>query len=500
MNNKRYQHIRLTDFAASEGSEIEQTKYASLMNILKGHEEYILDEQGVILSTNLEAVNITGYEEFEVIGKHISILYKDEEIEKAFLDLKKASKLGKIIVAGLRLKKRKTPFWAKMTIEVRRDQEKKPGFTVTLKDGTHRALANLRVRTMRDEYLSIFNNPFVGTFKFRMGDGHVLMWNPKISQITRIKDFSQVPFPALFHDPAVYERLLQKLRDSGKVEDFEFQLARIDSGQQRWLILHCRYFQTQDFVEGILLDITDQKSQLVELERVNHELDQFIYHASHDLRSPLTTMLGLTQLIRIDQSKESLQQYNQLLQDRIHHMDKLLRDLVFVVNNNKTPVEASPVWFRNDLASTLQEFDVSANVRISFTIDQHEAFYTDHSRLLTVMRNVIVNAIRYSNQNIPCPHLFISVVASNDRATLVFEDNGIGIAEEFQHRVFDMFFRASANSEGSGLGLFIARGMIEKMGGTIKVSSVFGEGSTFTVELPGRNPDMTLSGKNQNKN
>jgi signal transduction histidine kinase len=207
-------------------------------------------------------------------------------------------------------------------------------------------------------------------------------------------------------------------------------------------------------------------------------------------------MLGLTQLIRIDQSKGSLEQYNQLLQDRIHHMDKLLRDLVFVVNNNKTPIEASPIWFRNELTSTLKEFDASSKIRISFTIDQHEAFYTDRSRLITVMRNVIVNAIRYSNENISCPHLFISVVVSNDRATLVFEDNGIGIAEEVQHRVFDMFFRASANSEGSGLGLFIARGMIEKMGGTIKVSSVFGEGSTFTIDLPGRNLDTIVSGKN----
>jgi PAS domain S-box-containing protein len=490
MENKRYEEISLSDFLAAEGTEIEQSKYASLLNILKGHEEYILDEQGVILSSNLEAVNITGYEEFEIIGKHISILYKEEEQEKAFLDLKKASRLGKIVVAGLRLKKRKTPFWAKMTLEVRGEAEKKTGFKVTLKDGTHRALANLRVRTMRDEYLSIFNNPFVGTFKFRMADSHVLMWNPKISQITGIDDFSHIPFVALFHSAAVYETLMLRLKHSGKVEGFEFQLARHDDNPEQWGILNCRYFQTQDFVEGILLDITEKKSQLVELERVNHELDQFIYHASHDLRSPLTTMLGLTQLIRIDQSRESQLQYNRLLEDRIHHMDKLLRDLVFVVNNNKSPVEAFPVWFEQEFETILKEFDYNAIVKVSTAVQQMQEFYTDRTRLFCVIRNLISNAIRYSNRTISRPYLLITVRVSPECATLIFEDNGIGIAAEFQQRVFDMFFRASTNSEGSGLGLFIAKGMIGKMGGTIRVASVFGAGSTFTIELPNRNVNV----------
>jgi signal transduction histidine kinase len=224
----------------------------------------------------------------------------------------------------------------------------------------------------------------------------------------------------------------------------------------------------------------------VELERVNHELDQFIYHASHDLRSPLTTMLGLTQLIRIDQSRESQMQYNQLLEDRIHHMDKLLRDLVLVVNNSKTPLEACPVWFKHEFQALVKEFDYNTTVKISFTIQQRQEFYTDRTRLLRVIRNLISNAIRYSNHTVSNPYLLIAVEVSSESATLVFEDNGIGIAAEFQARVFDMFFRASANSEGSGLGLFIAKGMIEKMGGTIRVVSAFGAGSTFTIELPNR--------------
>jgi signal transduction histidine kinase len=180
-------------------------------------------------------------------------------------------------------------------------------------------------------------------------------------------------------------------------------------------------------------------------------------------------------------------QYNELLQDRIHHMDKLLRDLVFVVNNNKTPVETSPVWFQQEFETLLKEFDSGKHVRVSLSVHQGRVFYTDRVRLLSVGRNIISNAIRYSNQLGSDPHLLITVSVSHHRATLIFEDNGIGIASEFQHRVFDMFFRASTNNEGSGLGLFIAKGMVEKMGGLIRVNSVFGAGSIFTIELPNRN-------------
>src|SRR6187549_3287917 len=89
-------------------------KYSSLINILKDQEEFWLDNAGIIISSNLEAVNITGYEEYEILGKHISFFYLPEEKDKAESDLKKAESFGQTFVTGLRVKKRGAPFWAKM--------------------------------------------------------------------------------------------------------------------------------------------------------------------------------------------------------------------------------------------------------------------------------------------------------------------------------------------------------------------------------------------------
>src|SRR5229473_4585492 len=92
-------------------------KYNSLIHILKGHEEFTLDVNGIIVSSNLEAVNITGYEEAEIIGRPISLFYSEEEKEKAKTDLIRASRFKQCVVAGIRLKKRGTAFWAKMKIK-----------------------------------------------------------------------------------------------------------------------------------------------------------------------------------------------------------------------------------------------------------------------------------------------------------------------------------------------------------------------------------------------
>src|SRR6185436_21048231 len=87
-------------------------KFASLLHILNGEEEFLLDREGNIKGSNLEAVNVTGYEEYEILGKHISIFYRPEEGDKSTADLEKAFRLGSLVVTGLRLKKRGVNFWA----------------------------------------------------------------------------------------------------------------------------------------------------------------------------------------------------------------------------------------------------------------------------------------------------------------------------------------------------------------------------------------------------
>ena len=108
----------------------------------------------------------------------------------------------------------------------------------------------------------------------------------------------------------------------------------------------------------------------------------------------------------------------------------------------------------------------------------------DKTRLQIVLFNLMSNAIQYRNPQIQNPYIRIDSKCFDDRLWLQIEDNGIGIDQLYQAKVFDMFYRASENSKGSGLGLYIVKEAVEKLSGTIVLHSVLGEGTQFTLELP----------------
>src|SRR5688572_18360526 len=208
------------EFRRDENTEYE--KYSSLLRVLQCQEEFWLDSDGIIVSSNLEVVNISGYEEYEVLGKHISFFYLQEERDKAESDLKKAENFGQTFVTGLRVKKRGAPFWAKMRIN-RIDSflPKRPRFKVVLQDTTHRALSNLRVRTIKDEYLAIFNNPFIGSFKFHTDNYRVLLCNQKFQEITGLNKESLFSFSSFFKCPRQFEYFITLLKLEKKVEGYK---------------------------------------------------------------------------------------------------------------------------------------------------------------------------------------------------------------------------------------------------------------------------------------
>jgi signal transduction histidine kinase len=101
-----------------------------------------------------------------------------------------------------------------------------------------------------------------------------------------------------------------------------------------------------------------------------------------------------------------------------------------------------------------------------------------------IFNNIVANAVRYRDHWKEDCYLEINIVSTNENATIRFMDNGIGIADEYVDKIFKMFFRASADSKGSGLGLYIVKSAVDKLGGTIEVSSALGKGTMFTMTVP----------------
>lgn len=467
---------------------IELEKYISLLHILKGQEEFVLNRDGVIIGSNLEAVNVTGYEEYEVLGKHISLFYPTEESGKAREDLEKAINFGQIFVTGLRIKKRGVAFWAKMKIEkLQSIHPDSPCFKIILQDTTHRALSKARIRTIKDEYLTIFNNPFVGTFKFRMDNYRLEMCNQKTLEIAGKQQSFDLGFDSFFNSVQQFHHFISLLKEEKKVEGFKFLIHDNGNPQDNWGVISARYFEAQGFAEGVLLDISEQHTQMLELQRVNAELDNFTYHASHDLRAPLTSMMGLVNLGMKESCPETVRTYLEMIQGRIGHMDILLKDLISVSYNYRAEVKHELFDFKAEVDSILKLLEnPESPLQISVDVQQDHDFKTDSVRMRTILRNLLSNAFKYYNPDAKVAWAKLKIQVDPGHASIQLKDNGIGIDWSSKDKIYDMFFRATDRSTGTGLGLYIVKSMVDKLRGQISLESTLNVGTTFLLVIPNK--------------
>jgi signal transduction histidine kinase len=228
------------------------------------------------------------------------------------------------------------------------------------------------------------------------------------------------------------------------------------------------------------------KTKNEELLKINEELDRFVYSASHDMRAPLMSIKGLANIMKKEPGGESLSQYLKLIDKSINKLDLFITDITNYSRNSRLEIETSRIDLEalaTESIESLKYMEEADKVVTSIHVKGEADFYSDARRVLVVFNNIVSNAIRYYD-SWKESYLRIEVVVDEQQAVISFEDNGIGIAEEFQDRIFKMFFRASFESKGSGLGLYIVKNTVDKLGGKISVQSKLGEGATFTIVLP----------------
>ena len=482
VHHDRFIHDEPSDFLDHQPVKLtDQDRFNVFCNTLRGYEEFVLNEHGVIISSNLEAVNVTGYEEWEVIGKHFSIFYPKEEVilGRPEEDLQSVLEYGKLCYSGSCVKKKGISFLAKIRITAfRSDTGTLTGFRLVIKDSTHNALYNYRVKRVRDEYLNLFNNSFIGIFKFRLNDLRIIVLNEKAKELLGVSEMQGLRMSEVFTREEMVSRFIDCESKGEVLENWETQLQR--SGL--WLSVSCRFFPKQGFAEGILIDITDKKKQMAELERLNQEIDKFIYHSSHDMRSPLTTILGLTHLIALEQPAAVIGEYNTMIRAQVNHLDTLLKSLVNITFNKTEPLYEA-IDFEKELEVILREFRHTYHqIRVETTVEGNERFFSDPARIHIILKNLISNAFRFHDPHSSEPALKITIAVDALHTIIRVEDNGIGIDQECVDNIFTMFYKAERGS--TGLGLYIVKSMVDKLGGTIAVASRRWEGSVFTVRLP----------------
>jgi PAS domain S-box-containing protein len=241
-------------------------------------------------------------------------------------------------------------------------------------------------------------------------------------------------------------------------------------------------------IYGVYVDITERKKVEEELKVRNTELDNFVYKVSHDLRAPLSSILGLVNLAKLPGNTDNPMDYIDIIGDKVEHLDHFIGDVLSHSKNLKMEVSISNVNFAQIIDRTFSELsylegakEIIRNIKIEGT-----DFYNDPWRISEILRNLISNSIKYRRFDSKTSEISIRILTDNLRTEISFADNGIGIDEVSLNKIFEMFYRATEQSDGSGIGLYIVKNAVDKLGGQITVFSKLGEGTRFTLILPNR--------------
>jgi signal transduction histidine kinase len=244
--------------------------------------------------------------------------------------------------------------------------------------------------------------------------------------------------------------------------------------------------------EQAQMQLALQNDQLVEADKLK---DEFVALISHDLRTPLTSIIGYVELTLEDEGPpldEERRSYLQVVSRSSERLLRLVDDLLFVarLQAGRLVLERSDLdlcLIAEQAAEEARPRAEGKEITLEFSGGSPVSLYADKGRLFQLLDNLISNAIKFTPAG---GHILVRVTVDADGAILEVSDTGIGIGPGEAKLVFDRFFRSSRvvaqQVQGTGLGLFIARAIVEAHDGTIGVSSRDGGGAIFRVELPTR--------------
>lgn len=234
---------------------------------------------------------------------------------------------------------------------------------------------------------------------------------------------------------------------------------------------------------------TELRKQNEELVKINRELDSFVYNISHNLRAPLMSLLGLLNLAQLDEEEREgpHSKYLPMMEHSVHKLDDTLKEILDYSRNSRGEISSSKVDFHNLLTDCFERVKFmkgSETIQKNIEVQEGFHFYSDIYRLTVIFNNLISNSIKYKDADKKTSTIDIKIMGGESTTIIYYRDNGIGIEPEYLSKIFDMFFRATTQSEGAGLGLYIVKESVSKLGGTIEIQSQPGKGVFFTIELP----------------
>lgn len=432
-------------------------------------------------------------EELELDGLWDKLLHPEdkEQVVKRYDDFKE----GKVFCYNEKfrlLHKNGTYRWIRSRAKNIKD---KTGKVVRL-SGSHTDITEIKegedaLKESEKKYKALFQNSLVGMCRSDLKTGKILESNRKIWEIVggQNSNHNDIISSEYYKNPKDKKKIINTLLRKGEIEHFEVEIIRKDD-VPIWVLISSKLYADLGYIESIVIDITERKQAALELKKVNFELDNFVYHASHDLRSPLSSMLGLLNIYKQEKEPSVQEECIDRIEKSVKRLDNFIGDLLSISRNDRVNEPCLSLNFLIEINESIKSyfsgFDMK-RIDIQVRVRQPVPFISDLTRVRVILNNIISNAIKYRDLEKSLSIIQIDVEVNKKEALLRVEDNGQGIDENKINKVFDMFYRAHEDSQGSGLGLYIVKNVIEKLRGSIEVKTERNVGSMFSVVIPNSN-------------
>jgi PAS domain S-box-containing protein len=301
---------------------------------------------------------------------------------------------------------------------------------------------------------------------------------------------SRFVFP---EDQDIYYRHRKQLFETGSPQVYDLRVLRADA-TPFWARLEATEAHDADgapMCRAVMSDITARKQAAEKLAELDRRKDQFLAMLSHELRNPLAPILNAVQLLQLQKGANSVQQKAlAIIERQVGQLTHLVGDLLDVsraitgrIQLCQEQVAVSSVVER--AVETARPLIDQRRHELTVSLPPAPIWlYADASRLEQVVTNLLTNAAKYTNEG---GHIWLSAQQEGDKVVLRVRDTGLGIAPAFLPHVFDLFTQAQRSSDrsqgGLGIGLTLAKRLVEMHGGTVGVSSTLGQGSEFVVSL-----------------
>lgn len=228
-----------------------------------------------------------------------------------------------------------------------------------------------------------------------------------------------------------------------------------------------------------------QREKSAIIEEKNVELDSFFHRISHDIKGPISSLLGLHELMKMDDEFD-MNLFLEMSESQIVRINTIVTELISLTQMNHLEANKKLIDFEKLIDDCISSYKYLPNFdKIHFTkkVSQDTEFYSEWAIINTIIQNLLENSIKYTDPS-KNPKVEVTIIAINNTLRIIVEDNGHGISEANQKKVFDMFYRASIESNGTGLGLFILKRAVERLQGKVNLESQLGVGTKFVIELP----------------